>query len=130
MTLAGLSERAAADKQEVLRHQEPSRSIEHIRNMIKIGGAVKGGGGCYMMPDFSKDLGEKVTNPHRHQNRGDGSLTDKMDQLIRCFIGLIYMPLKSPRLCPQQFPLLDHSYPTPIIFHPGCYLMPIGAMQT
>jgi hypothetical protein len=43
--------------------------------------------------DFSKDLGEKVTNPDRHQNRGDRSLTDKLDQLIRCFIGLIYMPL-------------------------------------
>jgi hypothetical protein len=42
---------------------------------------------------FSKDLGEKVTNPHRHQNRGDGPLTDILAQLIRGFIGSIYMPL-------------------------------------
>jgi hypothetical protein len=43
--------------------------------------------------DFSKDLGENVTNPHRHQNRGNGSVADKLGQLIRRFIGPIYMPL-------------------------------------
>jgi hypothetical protein len=43
--------------------------------------------------DLSKDLGEKIADPHRHQYRGDGPFTDELGQLIRCVISPIYVPL-------------------------------------
>jgi hypothetical protein len=66
MTLAVLSERAAADRRKCSAIKPPRPRLERIMNSIVIEPLVKPGGGCYMVPQMRFVVTGPISRAGRH----------------------------------------------------------------